>query len=326
MNLGTAFETTTITLPNSLHSTDTHSTDTQSTDTQSTDIHGTEEVTIALEHGGSGPPLLLLHGYPQTHLMWHKLAARLAAHFHVICPDLRGYGDSSKPVSTPDFATYSKRAMARDMVQVMNALGYERFAAAGHDRGARVLHRLARDYPQTLAKLCLMDIAPTLHMFQTADQAFASAYYHWFFLIQPGGLPEKMIAADAAYYLREKLTRWSAVGDAFDTAFTPAAVAEYVRYFAMPDTLRATCDDYRAAASIDLEHDRQDAQKIACPLLVLWGKRGFIERNYDVLEVWKQHTAPDVPVMGDALDCGHFLPEEAPNDVYNALMSFFGGQ
>lgn len=287
-------------------------------------IH-TDEVTIALEHGGTGPPLLLLHGYPQTHLMWHKLASRLAEHYHVVCPDLRGYGDSSKPVSTPDFATYSKRTMAQDIVQVMHTLGFERFLAAGHDRGARVLHRMARDYPHVLEKLCLMDIAPTLHMFQTTNQAFATGYYHWFFLIQPGGLPERMIAADPSYYLREKLRRWSATNDNFDVAFSEAAVSEYVRCFSQPDTLHATCDDYRAAASIDLEHDTQDATKITCPLLILWGKRGFIERNYDVLNVWQQHVDPDTPISGDALECGHFLPEEAPEATYNALMSFFGG-
>ncbi|MEM6429250.1 MAG: alpha/beta hydrolase [Deinococcota bacterium] len=294
------------------------------TQTTITTDNGDETVTIALEHGGNGPPLLLLHGYPQTHIMWHKLAPRLANHYHVICPDLRGYGDSSKPISKPNYVTYSKKAMSQDMMQVMAALGYSHFFAAGHDRGARVLHRLARDYPHALDKLCLMDIVPTLHMFQTVDQSFATSYYHWFFLIQPDNLPERMIAADPSYYLHEKLQRWSQQDITFDAKFDEATVAEYVRCFQAADTLRATCDDYRAAASIDLEHDNHDQDsKIICPLLILWGKHGFIEKNYDVLDIWKQHTARNTPVVGEALNCGHFLPEEVPDDVYNALFKFF---
>lgn len=271
---------------------------------------------INLAHGGSGPPLLLLHGYPQTHVMWRRVVAPLAGHFHVVCPDLRGYGDSSKPPDSADHATYSKRAMAQDMVEVMAALGHREFFVAGHDRGARVTHRLALDHPGRILKACVMDIVPTRHMFRTTNQAFATGYYHWFFLIQPDGLPERMIGADPAYYLKEKLGRWSAP----DACFDAAAVAEYVRCFTA-ETIHASCEDYRAAAGIDLAHDEQDSgRKIACPLLVLWGAQGFIQRTYDVLAVWRDYAGQ---VTGRALDCGHFLPEEAPREVSEELFRFF---
>jgi haloacetate dehalogenase len=273
---------------------------------------------INLVQGGSGPPLLLLHGYPQTHAMWHRVAPPLAGHFHVICPDLRGYGDSSKPPGSLDHVTYSKRAMAQDMVEVMAALGYREFFAAGHDRGARVVQRLALDHPERLLKACVMDIVPTRHMFRTTDQAFATGYYHWFFLIQPDGLPERMIGADPAYYLKEKLKRWSAPGARFDAA----AVADYVRCFTA-GTIHASCEDYRAAASIDLlhdEHDIESGKKIRCPLRVLWGAQGFIQRRYDVLTVWQDYAEH---VTGRALDCGHFLPEEASLEVSEELLRFF---
>lgn len=272
---------------------------------------------INLVHAGAGMPLLLLHGYPQTHAMWHAVAPLLAEHFHVICPDLRGYGDSSKPSSTQDHFTYSKRAMVRDMVEVMAELGYEKFAVAGHDRGARVVHRLALDYPDRVSKACVMDIAPTHHMFKTTDQLFATKYYHWFFLIQPDGLPEKMIGADPGYYLREKLRRWSAPA----AIFNQQAVDEYVRCFSNPATIHASCEDYRAAASIDMLHDEQDMdKKVQCPLLVLWGDKGFVNRNYDVLAVWRERAED---VQGYTIDSGHFLPEEAPAAVYQALLEFF---
>ncbi|MBT6636497.1 MAG: alpha/beta hydrolase [Candidatus Marinimicrobia bacterium] len=273
---------------------------------------------IFLTHGGAGPPLLLLHGYPQTHVMWHAVATRLAESFHVICPDLRGYGDSSKPSGTADHYTYSKRAMAEDMVEVMESLGYSEFLVAGHDRGARVTHRMALDFPEKIQKACLMDIMPTLHMFKHTDQEFATGYYHWFFLIQPDGLPEHLIGADPAFYLKSKLKKWSAPG----STFTEEAMAEYIRCFSQPATIHATCEDYRAAASIDLQHDEEDLnKKIQCPLLVLWGSKGFVDRTYDVLDVW-QNRALDL--KGKALDCGHFLPEEAPVSVAEELQHFFG--
>jgi haloacetate dehalogenase len=205
------------------------------------------------------------------------------------------------------------------MVEVMAHLGYPRFDVAGHDRGARVTHRLALDHPDAVRRACVMDIAPTRHMFLTADRHFATGYYHWFFLIQSDGLPERMIGADPAYYLKEKLRRWSAPGARFDDE----AVAEYVRCFSDPAVIHATCEDYRAAAGIDLEHDERDLdRKLTCPLLVLWGQRGFVHRTYDVLEVWRAHATQ---VEGSALACGHFLPEEAPAAVTAELMRFFGG-
>ncbi|MCG7198884.1 alpha/beta hydrolase [Marinobacter pelagius] len=277
------------------------------------------DVTINVAHAGSGRPLLLLHGYPQTHRMWHKVAPALAADFHVICPDLRGYGDSDKPDSDSEHLTYSKRQMAADMVAIMRTLGYERFGVAGHDRGARVAHRLCLDFPDAIDRACVMDIAPTLHMFEHTDQDFATGYYHWFFLIQPDGLPEHMIGLDPDYYLREKLRRWSAPGAQFD----PRAVADYVRCFSRPEAIHASCEDYRAAASIDLVHDRDDrhaGRRVSCPLLVLWGSKGFVNRTYDVLSVWRRYGSK---VEGKALECGHFLPEEAPECVVDKLRRFF---
>ncbi|MCB1908438.1 MAG: alpha/beta hydrolase [Rhodocyclaceae bacterium] len=275
------------------------------------------DLSIRTSHGGSGPPLLLLHGYPQNRHMWHRVAPALAEHHHVICADLRGYGDSAKPPGGARQAAYSKRAMAGDMVAVMEALGHRRFALAGHDRGARVAHRLALDHAERVTRLCVMDIAPTRHMFRTADRHFATGYYHWFFLIQPDGLPERMIAADPEYWLREKLRRWAAPGAEFDEA----VVRDYLRCFAGGDGIRASCDDYRAAADIDLEHDDADfgQRRVECPLLVLWGDRGFVHRSYPVLEVWRQYARE---VSGHALPCGHFLPEEAPREVSAALLAF----
>lgn len=276
----------------------------------------TKGAAIFMEHGGSGQPLLFLHGYPQTHMMWHQVASQFTSQFRVLCPDLRGYGDSAKPKSTPDHRFYSKRAMAQDMVELMDYFGYREFSVVGHDRGARVAHRLALDYPDRVKKVCIMDIVPTYHMFKHTDQAFATGYYHWFFLIQPNGLPEKLISTNPAYYLMEKLKRWSAP----DAQFAPQAVSEYIRCFSNPETIRASCDDYRAAASIDLEHDEASlGQKIRCPLLVLWGVKGFVHRTYDVLAVWRQYAEQ---VEGQALDCGHFLPEEKPEDVVPALQAF----
>jgi haloacetate dehalogenase len=271
---------------------------------------------INLITGGNGSPLLLLHGYPQTHLMWHKLAPRLAADFTIVAPDLRGYGDSSKPPAGPDNANYSKRALAQDQVETMAKLGFERFMVAGHDRGARVAHRLARDHPERIERLALLDIVPTLYRFETIDQKAATSSYHWFFLIQPGGLPERLIGAEPEFFLRSML-RPSAV-------FEPEIFAEYLRCFKNPETIRATCDEYRAGASIDLVHDRADrTRRLTMPLLVLWGERSSQGAGYDVLSVWRDHAEN---VSGQAIGSGHFLAEEAPDETYLALRGFFGGK
>src|SRR5438874_4416476 len=274
---------------------------------------------INLVIGGRGPPLLLLHGYPQTHAMWHKIAPRLAAHFTVVCTDLRGYGDSAKPPGEADHRAYSKRTMARDQVDVMRALGFKRFALAGHDRGARVAHRLVRDHPERVARLAVLDISPTAAMYAKTDKAFATAYYHWFFLIQPYDLPERLIGADPAYYLRKTLGGFGSSGL---TIFDARAYAEYERCFRDPATIHATCEDYRAAATIDLAHDAADAErKLDCPLLVLWGEKGVVHRFFDPIADWKS-VASDV--RGKALTSGHYLAEEAADETtYAALLGFF---
>jgi len=269
--------------------------------------------------GGSGPPLLLLHGYPQTHAMWHRIAPRLAEHYTVVCSDLRGYGDSSKPDGGANHAGYSKRALAADQVEVMRALGFSRFRLAGHDRGARVAHRLCLDHPDAVERVAMLDISPTRIMYDATDKAFATAYYHWFFLIQPFDLPERLIGADPVYYLRRKLAGWSSGLRHFD----PRALAEYARCFGDPATIHATCEDYRAAASIDLEHDAADADaRIACPLLVLWGSKGVVNRLFDPVRDWRS-VATDV--RGKVLTSGHFLAEEAPEETLAELLDFFRG-
>ena len=276
-------------------------------------VNGIEINTV---HGGTGEPLLLIHGYPQSHLMWHRVAEELAENYYLVCPDLRGYGDSSKPPGLPDHSNYSKRVMGEDMIRLMEKLGFGGFKAAGHDRGGRVLHRMCLDYPETVLKACVMDIAPTYHMFKTADTEFATGYYHWFFLIQPGGLPEKLIGEDPEYYLTEILKRWSGK----NKEFGPEVVAEYIRCFSDPDCIHGSCEDYRAASTIDLEHDEEDMdKKVLCPLLVLWGNEGFVHRKYDVLETWEERAAN---VTGKALDSGHFLPEENPTQVLASLKDF----
>lgn len=274
---------------------------------------------IAVAVAGSGPPLLLLHGFPQTMAMWHAVAPLLAERFTVVCADLRGYGASGRPEAGPDHAGYSKRAMAQDQVEVMAALGFDRFALAGHDRGGRVARRLCLDHPERVTAAAVLDIVPTATVFATTDQALATAYYHWFFLIQPDGLPERMIGADARWWLGETLRRWAAPG----FVFHPDALAEYEAAFDDPATIHAQCEDYRAAASIDLEHDAADAgARIACPLMVLWGAKGAMHRIYDVRDTWADQG---VDVRGRAIDSGHFLAEEAPEATARELLGLLPG-
>ena len=276
----------------------------------------TSEVKINLVKGGEGYPILLLHGYPQSHVMWHKIGERLAENFTIIIPDLRGYGDSDKPSGREKHYNYSKRVMAKDQIEVMSQLGYEEFYLVGHDRGGRVAHRLTLDYPHKVKKLALLDIAPTYEMYTKTDQEFASAYYHWFFLIQPFPFPETLINKNTDFFLNHCLESWSKR----ESPFTPEAREEYLRCFRDPQTVHGTCEDYRASATIDLEHDRTDIdKKIECPLLVLWGSKGVIEKKYDVIKSWQKRA---INVQGKSLNCGHFLPEEAPEETYQCLQTF----
>ena len=264
------------------------------------------------------PAILFLHGYPQTCAMWHRVAPHFAARFNVVASDLRGYGDSGKPASSDDHATYSKRAMAADQVQLMRALGHPRFLLVGHDRGARVAHRLAMDHADAVARVAILDIAPTLAMYEQTTEAFARAYWHWFFLIRPAPIPERMIEADARLYLRHKM----AEGSAGMKPFAAEAWAEYERCFT-EGAVHASCEDYRAAAGIDLEHDRADrdaGRKVGAPLLALWGRHGIIERCFEPLEEWKR-VASDV--RGKGLEAGHYLAEEVPEAVIAELEQFF---
>ncbi|MEO5694319.1 MAG: alpha/beta hydrolase [Usitatibacter sp.] len=264
------------------------------------------------------PAVLLLHGYPQTHAIWHKMAPVLAGRFNVVASDLRGYGDSAKPPTTADHAPYSKRAMAADQVGLMRALGHDKFFLVGHDRGGRVAHRLAVDHPANVMKLVVLDIAPTLAMYEQTTEAFARAYWHWFFLILPDPVPEKMIGADPAFVLKKKMQS----GAAGAKPFTAQAWAEYERCFT-PEMIHGSCEDYRAAAGIDLVHDRADREagrRIGCPLLALWGAHGVVEKCFKPLDEWRR-VADDV--RGRALPSGHYLPEEIPELVLEELETFF---
>lgn len=282
------------------------------------DIDG---IRIHYARGGSGPPLLLLHGFPETHAMWHKVAPGLANRFTVIAPDLRGYGESSKPRGTPDHANYSKRVMAADQIGLMRSLGFEAFTLVSHDRGARVAHRMALDFPDAVKRLVLMDIAPTLSMYEATNQLMATAYFHWFFLIQPAPFPEQLLGGNPDFVMDATMLSLSKGNVA---AFPPEIVSEYKRHFRDPATLHAICEDYRAGASIDLDHDRADLEdrKIRCPTLVLWGEKGLIGRLFDVTLVWKTRATNPGLVSGHSLPCGHFLPEEAPEETFRALNDF----
>jgi len=267
------------------------------------------------------PALLLLHGFPQTHVMWHRVAQQLQNDFWIVMPDLRGYGDSAKPAGLPDHSNYSKRTVAQDMVDVMDLLGVQRFFLCGHDRGARVAHRLALDHAEKVERLCVIDIAPTLDMYQATDMAFARAYYHWFHLIQPWPLPERMIGGSPRDYLHAKLGGWGSSGLDY---IEPQALAEYERCFLKPEAIHGACEDYRASADIDLEHDRDSrarGHRIACDLLVLWGERGVVNKLFKPLALWQAQCAGRV--TGQILPAGHFIPEELPQATATALLDFF---
>ena len=276
-------------------------------------------VTLHTRRGGQGPALLLLHGHPQTQAMWHRVASTLAQDFTVVMMDLRGYGDSDRPLADADHMAYSKREMALDAMAVMQHYGFERFQVLAHDRGARVAHRLALDHAQAVERLMLLDIAPTLAMYENTTEAFAKAYWHWFFLIQPQPLPEALIDSDPVRYIRSVMGRRHA-GLA---AFAPQAMAEYERCVQIPGTAHGLCEDYRASATIDLVHDRADIAagvKLAQPLRVLWGEHGAVGQCFDVMGLWRERA---VNVSGQGLACGHYIVEEAPEALLAEVFNFF---
>ncbi len=282
-------------------------------------VVATSGASIYVLKGGSGPPLLLLHGHPETHVCWHKIAGELAKAYTVVLPDLRGYGDSSKPAGGEQHANYSFRALAQDQVEVMQHFGFDRFYLAGHDRGGRVAHRLCLDHPQAVLKASVLDIAPTLTMYANTTQLFATRYVWWFLQIQPYPLPENLIGLDAAYYLKYHL----AVQNKTPGAVTPEALQEYLRCYCCTGTIHAACEDYRAAAGIDLAHDRADdaaGHYVTAPLLALWGGLGVVGHLWNVLDTWR---AKANRVSGQALDCGHLLPEEQPAAVLAQFQAFF---
>lgn len=275
-------------------------------------------VEINYASAGTGSPILLLHGHPQTHIVWRKVAPLLVnAGYRVVAPDLRGYGDSEKPKSDARHLPYSKRVMAQDQVALMAKLGHERFSVVGHDRGGRVAHRMARDFPDVVERLAVLDIAPTDFMYAHTNKEFATRYFWWFFLIQPYDFPERMIASDPEYFLRCHLAGQVKI----DGAVSNDAMAEYLRTYKNPDTIHAICEDYRASAGIDLEHDKSDqGHPIEAPLLVIWGAMSVVGDLYDVEETWRQKARN---VTGFALPCGHAIPEEAPDELASKLLQFF---
>jgi haloacetate dehalogenase len=282
--------------------------------------HAVPGGSLRLRRGGSGPPLLLLHGNPQTHMMWHKIAPALAARWTVICPDLRGYGESFKPPASSDHAPYAKTAMARDLIALMDDLGHARFQVGSHDRGARVAHRLALDFPARVERLAVLDIIPTIEHFERAEMRFALGYYHWFWFAQKHPFPENLINAAPDLWFTAHVAR----SDVAPDFFAPEALADYLAAARSPDAIRGMCEDYRAAATIDLEHDRASraaGRKVQCPMLVLWAKRNLVEKLYDPLAVWREYCAAEV--IGEAIDCGHYIPEEAPQATLAWFERFF---
>lgn len=273
---------------------------------------------IACQVGGSGPPLLLLHGFPQTKAIWHRIAPEFAKQYSVVACDLRGYGASLKPHGKSDHSTYSKRSMAADQHAVMQALGHQQFFLLGHDRGGRVSHRLAMDFPNSVLRLMVLDISPTLTMYEKTTMEFAKGYWHWFFLIQPEPVPETLIAANPEYWLKNHMGRYAGTG-----VFEPDCWAEYLAGAANPQSMHAMCEDYRAAATIDLEHDRADraaGKKLTMPLKVLWGEHGLVNTCFAPLDDWKR-VADEV--SGKALACGHYIPEELPDELLEEAKQFF---
>ena len=289
-----------------------------------TDQINTSGAAIHTVHGGNpnGSPVLLLHGIPETHALWRMVAPELARDHYVVMTDLRGYGDSSKPPGGSDHFAYSKRAMALDQVEVMRHLGFERFALVGHDRGGRAAHRLALDHPQALTRLVILDIVPTHLLYQNINQEFATIFYHWFLMVQPEPFPETVVQNSAEYFLKCTLL-WlggSKISEPLPNWIGDDIFREYLRTFQMPETIHAICEDYRAAASLDLEHDAADLhKKIACPLLVLWSEKGPFHRMYDVLQAWQDRA---VEAHGKAMPTGHFLPEQMPDELTQELREF----
>jgi haloacetate dehalogenase len=277
---------------------------------------------IVAVHGGKGPPVLLMHGNPFTHLSWLKIAPRLASEFTVVCTDLRGYGDSEKPPGGDDHSAYSFRAMGQDQFEVMQALGFSRFAAAGHDRGARVLHRMCLDQPEKIERAAILDIVPQHHLLNNVTRQWGTFSWHWFFMIQPYDLPERLMGADPDFFIRKKLAK-TKQGLSF---FDERALAEYMRCFRNPETIHAMCEDYRATFGVDLDMDTKDfdaGRRVTCPLLLLWGATGGVGRNHKPLEIWSKY-ATDIR-GGKAVPSGHYLSEEAPDETYAELRAFLAG-
>jgi len=271
---------------------------------------------IFCRYKGNGPPLLLLHGYPQTHMMWHKTAPELSKYFTVVVADLRGYGNSLVLSGGRNHINYSKREMAKDMIQLMDKLNFKKFFVVGHDRGGRVAHRMARDFKKKILALSVLDICPTLDMYERTNKEFAKAYFHWFFLIQPAWLPEKMIVSDSRKWMKNCLDKWSG-----KHKFGKVEEA-YLKSFKQIKRIHASCEDYRASATIDLEHDKKDRKKkLNIPIQVLWGKKGVIGKQFNSIKIWQKYS--NKKIIGKAIDSGHFIPEQNSKEVIKQLKIFF---